>query len=733
MRSALLSPPRRASLLALVTVALALVVGVGCLGEVGGVGDDGDDRAAFANNKTTAFHAVAPYRRLDTRGGTKLQAKRAYCVAIAGRDGIPSSVRAVALNITVVKPGQAGHLVAFARGARQPETSTLNFAAGQIAANGTIVGVGSGGQVCFYSIATTDFVVDVLGYFGSAAGYVALAPFRRVSERGSKRARSQSTRCFRVAGQNGIPSDARAVALNLTAAAATGAGFVTAYPKGQSRPGTSNLNYRAGGATANGALVEVGEGGQICVYVMTATDLIVDINGYLGAGADYRAIKPLRKTDSRSGSQVLDGATRCFTVAGANGIPKKARAVAFNVTVTQPLSAGHLVVRPAGRAQTATSSLNFAAGETRANNGIVALGDRGRLCIYTRATTHYILDIVGYWPDNGTSPAPLSHPRTYAVSSAAALLDALETAVAGDRVDVAPSASINLTDHKEIAIAGGVTITGGRNGSRAGALLYSNKRDTLPASKTWNLLRTAGAKVTLSGVRLRGPDGTIADYGIFYATGINIAHDDGRVEGSELYNWPGAGVAVAAANAVVRKSSIHDNIRTGRGYGVVVGKTTTPALIEHNAFRRNRHAVAGSGYGSYTVRFNRFLDSPTAGIHWVVDMHGVNEHTLDNSTKQAGVLIHVHNNDFEYRGHGMAFVGIRGVPAQVAIIENNCVAITSSSWVTQAIMTVYPSPVSGMSCYEKSGKWLCHTPRSGSALQNIVVRGNRLGQPQGCR
>jgi hypothetical protein len=721
--------------IALVAAAAASLATTGCVVEIGGEeGDERDGRGAFAAGAArTAFHAVAPFRRLDTRGGTKLRERSPRCLVLAGRNGIPTSARAVAINVTVVRPARRGWLVAYPYGKKRPGTSTLNFAAGQIVANTAIAAVGSGGKVCFYAIASTDLIVDVTGYFGTKSGYVPLPPFRRLGERGSKRPGSRATRCFEVAGRDGVPASARAVALNLTAAAATGNGYLTAYPGGKARPGTSNLNYRPGGATANGALVAVGQGGQICVYVHTAADLIVDVTGYLAASADYRPVTPFRRVNTRTGSQVKDGATRCVTVTGKNGVPRGARAVAFNIAVIRPLSAGYVVVRPAGRAQTATSSLNFAAGEVRANNGVVAVGDRGRVCVYTRATTHYVLDIVGYWPDNGTSPAPLSHPRVYRVDSRAELLDALETATAGDRVDVAPNASIDLTQHKEIHVPGGLTITGGRSSTQAGALIHTSKRDTLPRYKLWSLFRSGGSKITVRGVRLRGPDGTIDSHGLFYANGFSARHDDFLIEHSELYHWPAAGVSLDGAGAVVRRNWIHDNIRLGWGYGVVVGKTKNAAVIERNSFRRNRHAIAGSGYGSYIVRYNRFVASSATGVHTLVDMHGVNESKLDNSTQQAGVLLHVHNNDFEYVGAGHPIIGIRGLPAQLAVVENNCLATTSWRWITQSLMYACPAPKSGMSCYQKAGTWLCHTPRYGSAIQKITVRGNHLGRAKGCR
>lgn len=117
----------------------------------------------------------------------------------------------------------------------------------------------------------------------------------------------------------------------------------------------------------------------------------------------------------------------------------------------------------------------------------------------------------------------------------------------------------------------------------------------------------------------------------------------------------------------------------------------------------------------------------------MVDTHGTNEHEFDNSPDfQAGIDIHIHHNDFAYDSTIMALLGIRGIPVNTAIIEDNCVARTDSQWVVQSIMIAYASPQAGMSCYEKSGHWLCSAPQY-SAFDNIIVRNNLMGTATGCR
>lgn len=716
-----------------------------CEGTVGGeYGEEGARSAAAV--RSAGYYPVTPFRPLDTReDDSRLRAASARCLLVAGEGGVADTAKAVAINLVAVNPAGPGYLTAYPGGTTRPETSSLNYAQGQTVANGAIVGVGGDGKICVYSLAATDLVVDVTGYFAAASGFQPAGPLRVVDTRDDDGPplRSGATPCYKIAGhkisaERRIPDDAKAVAINLTAVRAAGPGYFTAYPSGTNRPKTSTVNYGAGQVVANNGIVQLGEDGSLCVYVKTSTHLVLDVTGYFDAGADYRPVSPFRRIDTRTGSQPVVGSTRCYTVAGykvddREVVPRGASAVAVNLAAAEAVGPGFLLARPAGRAEIQTSVLNYAPGGARANGAIVQVGVNGKICIYTRQTAHYILDVVGYWPGDHALQPP-AHPHTFKVNSAARLLNALETACCGDTIAVDPSKTIDLTAHKEIAIPGDVTITGGRSGSAKGALIRSTDRTVLPRCKTWHLFRTAGSNVTLRGVRLQGPDGSVGAACDVMGGGIRVRYEKALVSGSELYHWPAAGVSVDADGVVVSHSYIHDNIRYGRGYGVVVGQTTRPIVIEHNTFAQNRHSIAGGGDGSYIVRHNRFLHSGHGGMHSVIDMHGVNEHKLDNSSMQAGVFIHIHNNDFEHRGSlQQPLVGIRGIPADKALIEQNCVGRTDGRWVGQYVMTASPTPIPGYNCYEKAGVQLCHKPAYGADMRNIVVGYNRMGVASGCR
>jgi glucose/arabinose dehydrogenase len=120
----------------------------------------------------------------------------------------------------------------------------------------------------------------------------------------------------------------------------------------------------------------------------------------------FNTVTPCRIVDTRRASGALGGpalaagASRTFVVAGQCGVPVTARAIAVNVTVTTPGADGFVTVYPASQAAPPTSTLNFRAGQTRANNAIVALGGSGDVRVLDgqpAGSVHFILDVTGYF------------------------------------------------------------------------------------------------------------------------------------------------------------------------------------------------------------------------------------------------------------------------------------------------------------------------------------------------
>jgi hypothetical protein len=126
----------------------------------------------------------------------------------------------------------------------------------------------------------------------------------------------------------------------------------------------------------------------------------------LDGPAAFFTLPPCRVVDTRDapgphgGPALVAGGDRVFTVAGRCGVPASARAIAMNATVAGPGAAGNLRFYPGGASLPLASAINYAAGQTRGNNAIVPLSPAGSLavrCTQASGTTHFILDVTGYF------------------------------------------------------------------------------------------------------------------------------------------------------------------------------------------------------------------------------------------------------------------------------------------------------------------------------------------------
>ncbi len=226
---------------------------------------------------------------------------------------------------------------------------------------------------------------------------------------------------LRVTGRAGIPGDAIAVSLNVTATGASANGFLRVYPCGQAQPTASTLNYAAGSTVANGVVAGVGVDGKVCISTKSATNVVVDVNGYMPAASKYLTLSPFRMMETRPG-QVTDdgiaqgtgpltpGVARQLQVAGRGGVPAGATAVMLNVTVAGASANGFLTVYPCGSPTPPTANLNVSAGATVANAVFVAVPAGGLVCFVSNRAFDVIVDVVGAVPP-GTTLTPLSPAR----------------------------------------------------------------------------------------------------------------------------------------------------------------------------------------------------------------------------------------------------------------------------------------------------------------------------------
>lgn len=120
----------------------------------------------------TSLYLVTPCRVIDTRnpvgafGGPAVAHLGTRNVQLTGVCGIPSTAKAVAVNLTAIAPSTAGFLSIYPAGTAWPGNSTLNYRLNKTRANNTIAVVSALGQVTVLNNgALQHFVMDVTGYF----------------------------------------------------------------------------------------------------------------------------------------------------------------------------------------------------------------------------------------------------------------------------------------------------------------------------------------------------------------------------------------------------------------------------------------------------------------------------------------------------------------------------------------------------------------------------------------
>ena len=333
---------------------------------------------------------------------------------------------AVVLNVTVTNAVAAGFVTVYPCVKDRPLASNLNFPTGVNVANQVTAKVGPDGFVCLFSSSQADLVADLSGWYAGEAAplagfsYDQLTPARivdtRVGTGTGDRPVGQLTAGevleVHLPGAGGIPAQAlvRAVSMNVTATGAADAGFITVFACDRDRPWASNVNFGAGDATvANLATSKVSADGNVCFYASTATDLVVDVQGYFSpystSNTIFTPLSPVRVLDTRNGTGIVGqkparaaaGSIIAVQVAGMNGVPVDAKAVLLNVTITEAEGTGFVTAWPCGHPRPLASFLNYGRGVDRANLTPVRIGEGGRICLFVHEGTEVIADLNGYY------------------------------------------------------------------------------------------------------------------------------------------------------------------------------------------------------------------------------------------------------------------------------------------------------------------------------------------------
>jgi spore germination protein YaaH len=390
-------------------------------------------RLKFGNPWPGQYHPVTPTRIYDTRlGAGRIGSGQTRTVAIAGLPGGPvplNGVASVTLNVTVTGPTVASYLTIYPAGSAQPATSNVNMLPNTTAANMVNVTLGRNGAINIFNAGgSTDVVLDVSGWTSITGNdsdtsglYRGVVPSRLLDTRtglgGSTTLGPGQTADLTVVGGSVPATGASAVVLNVTATNPSGASYLTVYPSGGQRPGTSSVNFIAGQTVPNRVIVRVGTNGQVSIFNAGGkVDVVVDVSGWFtdasdptAGGGRFNGLSPARILDTRSGiggvpqAPVRAGAPLTVSVAGLGGVPAMTapvppRGVVVNVTVTNTSTGSHLALYPSDASPPGSSDLNWGAGGTVCNLTLAKLGADGRLTLANGVgTADAIVDVLGWF------------------------------------------------------------------------------------------------------------------------------------------------------------------------------------------------------------------------------------------------------------------------------------------------------------------------------------------------
>ncbi len=374
---------------------------------------------------STVLVPVTPCRLFDSRetpNAGRLDPS-SWRVPVAQHCNVPVGARAAALNVVATDTRGGGFITVWPSGSARPTVSTLNYVAGNTVANAAVVQLGADGMLDVYTHGPAQVVVDVTAVFVDAGGpassgrFVPVTPSRVLDTRTSGQRGSSE---LLIPLPAGVPTDATAVAVSITAVDAASGGFLTAYPRGTPRPLVSVVNTDTSDRTrASLALVPVTSDGFMLYRHMT-TDVVVDFWGWFtGASAEASAIgmfvpqPPVRVWDSRSTHDPIHGGG---TIEKALA-PPGAAAVLSNVTIAEAVRPGFVSVYPAGTARPFVSSLNHRWRNPVGALTLTGVSSRG-VGFYGSAGVHVIVDVAGSFTgepvaaDVGRAPNPFPPPNS---------------------------------------------------------------------------------------------------------------------------------------------------------------------------------------------------------------------------------------------------------------------------------------------------------------------------------
>ena len=360
---------------------------------------------------TSAFVQVDPYRAADTRTGEGFRQidDRTFRVKVAGVNGVPADVSAVAITMVATNATAPGFALTYPAGEQRPDSSNLNYTHSSTFSTGAIVPLSADGSLDVYTLTDVDIIIDVTGAFvprqtSRSGRFRAVEPYRAMDSRNTTAFSAGETRTVDLPV---VTKNATAAMVTLTGTGPNNPGYFTAWAEGRV-PATSTVNLPTADATrATTAIVPLSNK-SLKVFSSHGGNLIIDVIGFFtgpyGEDSDeglFVPMMPERRLDTRDTFAMGADESRSFTVDGGVAVG--------SLTMVEPAGPGFGSLFANGTQVPRTSMVNSTTESVIANLAVSRVGDAG-VSVHSSTYSHFVFDQFGYFTADTVAPTAPEAP-----------------------------------------------------------------------------------------------------------------------------------------------------------------------------------------------------------------------------------------------------------------------------------------------------------------------------------
>ncbi|MER5524790.1 PKD domain-containing protein [Streptomyces sp. NPDC002677] len=357
----------------------------------------------------TTFHAADAFVAMTPQYDTEktIAAHGVLKLSAATLRADSDGVDAAQLQLVTRNAKASGTLTLYTHGTTRPGTAAIAFEPGRKATAETTVKVTPTGSVDLYNGSSGAVTVNVAtvglqSHAQYADTYHPVTPARLLDTRtgtGGTRApvAGGHSLTLPVGGTHGVPANATAVVLDVTATTTKASGDLTVATHSTNDSVVTGPYWTTGQTATTQVVIPVYDGKVVLHNDSKASaNLVADLVGWYGTtanGSEFLPVTPARILNTRTGTgtgkvaKIAAHATLRLKVTGAHGVPATGvTAVDLNLTVPSPSGNGYLVAYPDGTARPGVYSLNFAKGHSTANRALVKVGTDGEIDLYNAGT-----------------------------------------------------------------------------------------------------------------------------------------------------------------------------------------------------------------------------------------------------------------------------------------------------------------------------------------------------------